>query len=45
MGHAGAIIDRNAGSAEDKYRALERAGVLTVRTITSLGKALLEVQK
>ena len=45
MGHAGAIIDGSAGKAEDKYRALERAGVLTVRTITSLGSALLEIQK
>ena len=45
MGHAGAIIDGSAGSAEDKYRALENAGVRTVRTITALGQALLEVQK
>ena len=45
MGHAGAIIDGSAGKAQDKYKALERAGVLTVKTITSLGSALLEVQK
>ncbi len=45
MGHAGAIIDGSAGSAQDKYKALENAGVRTVRTITALGQALLEVQK
>ena len=45
MGHAGAIIDGSAGSAQDKYKALENAGVRTVRTITALGQALLEVQQ
>ncbi|RXJ82412.1 succinate--CoA ligase subunit alpha [Arcobacter sp. F2176] len=43
MGHAGAIIDGGKGTAEEKYLALERAGVTTVRTITAIGAALKEV--
>ena len=43
MGHAGAIIDGGKGTAEEKYAALERAGVTTVRTITQIGDALKEV--
>jgi len=43
MGHAGAIIDGGKGTAEDKYAALEKAGVATVRTITAIGDALKEV--
>ncbi|RXJ91907.1 succinate--CoA ligase subunit alpha [Arcobacter sp. CECT 8983] len=40
MGHAGAIIDGSKGTADEKYAALQRAGVTTVRTITSIGEAL-----
>jgi succinyl-CoA synthetase alpha subunit len=43
MGHAGAIIDGSKGTAEEKYLALEKAGVRTVRTITEIGIALKEV--
>lgn len=43
MGHAGAIIDGGKGTAQEKYLALERAGVRTVRTITAIGNALKEV--
>ncbi len=43
MGHAGAIIDGSNGKAEDKYKALEAAGAATVRTITQIKDALLEV--
>ncbi len=40
MGHAGAIIDKNKGTASEKYAALKRAGVTTVKTITSISEAL-----
>lgn len=43
MGHAGAIIDGGKGTADEKYQALNRAGVCTVKTITQIGDALKEV--
>lgn len=40
MGHAGAIVSGGKGTAEDKYNALEKAGVHTVRTLSEIGQAI-----
>lgn len=43
MGHAGAIIAGGKGTAEDKFKALNGAGVHTVKSLAEIGKKLTEV--
>jgi len=43
MGHAGAIISGGKGTADEKFAALEDAGVKTVRSLAQIGDGLKEI--
>ena len=43
MGHAGAIISGGKGTADEKFAALQDAGVKTVRSLADIGEALKEI--
>ena len=45
MGHAGAIIAGGKGTAAEKFAALEKAGVHTVKSPADIGKGVQEVMK
>jgi succinyl-CoA synthetase alpha subunit len=43
MGHAGAIIARGQGKAEDKIRILEESGVRVIEDLTVFGKSAVDL--
>jgi len=45
MGHAGAIISGGKGTAEEKFRAFEKAGMAYTRSPAELGSTMLELLK
>lgn len=42
MGHAGAIVSGGKGTAEDKIRAMEKAGIKVVENPADIGEAMLD---
>ena len=45
MGHAGAIIDGQAGTAAAKIKALQDAGVTVAETAAEIGRKMVEAMK
>lgn len=45
MGHAGAIISGGQGTAKDKYKAMEAAGIRTVQSPADIGSTLASLIK
>ena len=45
MGHAGAIISGGKGKAEDKIKALKKAGISVAKDLGKLGQTMLKKVK